>query len=149
MLFPSFFVRFAYVPFLPCIFTYVHCRPVTGIWISVSKRFQRFCFSRLSKCQNSKHFEWRSIDQNRWKSGKSWKSCKFSSAETLDSRSSLRYLKTLGNLESLESLESLGSLGGVWLSILWIYEIEFDALKLLNVLKVSEILDFQVFKFTE
>lgn len=146
MLFPSFFVRFAYVPFLPCIFTYVHCRPVTGIWISVSKRFQRFCFSRLSKCQNSKHFEWRSIDQNRWKSGKSWKSCKFSSAETLDSRSSLRYLKTLGNLESLESL---GSLGGVWLSILWIYEIEFDALKLLNVLKVSEILDFQVFKFTE
>lgn len=146
MLFPSFFVRFAYVPFLPCIFTYVHCRPVTGIWISVSKRFQRFCFSRLSKCQNSKHFEWRSIDQNRWKSGKSWKSCKFSSAETLDSRSSLRYLKTLGNLESLESL---GSLGGVWLSILRIYEIEFDALKLLNVLKVSEILDFQVFKFTE
>lgn len=146
MLFPSFFVRFAYVPFLPCIFTYVHCRPVTGIWISVSKRFQRFCFSRLSKCQNSKHFEWRSIDQNRWKSGKSWKSCKFSSAETLDSRSSLRYLKTLGNLESLESL---GSLGGVWLSILWIYEIEFDALKLLKVLKVSEILDFQVFKFTE
>lgn len=97
-------------------------------------------------CQNSKHFERRSIDQNRWKSGKSWKSCKFSSAETLDSRSSLRYLKTLGDLESLESL---GSLGGVWLSILWIYEIEFDALKLLKVLKVLEILDFQVFTFTE